>query len=496
MASLLDRSEANVALKEIRSLSGLGPPEAVMALAQWVSWRYAMPLSAVLRSCSPDRNVYSLPDPPATVDPMREPSDRGDVVLERVCPTADPLPRVLEALEAKTSGSLLVLTPSSGWSERLAQRLRRRGIDVAEDWSQAAAGWPVVVGSRRAALAPIPRLGAALVFDAHDYRDRFDATRVVAKRAEMTHARCRLLTPTPSASLLYDYGPALKPDPSEERDGWAQIICVDHRAVDPRLGLYSDEFVSLARSERSPLLCILNRTGRARLLACVACSELARCERCGDRVIEHDGRLICQRCGEVRPMLCASCGGARLKILRIGVSRAREELHALLGVEVGEVTGDVDAIPAAPVLVGTEALLHRVRQAGAVCFLDFDQHLFAPRLSASEESISLLARASRIVGGRRGVVMVQTRMPEHPAILAARSADPSVATELELRARLSVPPFVAWASVRSNQPPRVDGAAVSYLGEGRYLVSAPDHAVLCDAVATLGAGTVIDPVDL
>ena len=53
-------------------------------------------------------------------------------------------------------GSVLVLVPSTGWAERLAARLVRRGWPTAGTWEQARAGWPVVVGSRAAAWAPVP----------------------------------------------------------------------------------------------------------------------------------------------------------------------------------------------------------------------------------------------------------------------------------------------------------------------------------------------------
>ena len=59
-------------------------------------------------------------------------------------------------------------------AERLAGRLARRGRWpwrrrwAGDGWAQAAAGWPVVVGARAAAWAPVPALAAAVVLDAHD----------------------------------------------------------------------------------------------------------------------------------------------------------------------------------------------------------------------------------------------------------------------------------------------------------------------------------------
>src|SRR5206468_2535526 len=75
--------------------------------------------------------------------------------------------------------------------------------------------------------------------------------------------------------------------------------------------------------------------------------------------------LRCRACATTRPPVCASCGSTKLKARRLGTARAREDLERLAGVAVGEVTGESDALPDAPVLVGTEAVLRRVDQADA-----------------------------------------------------------------------------------------------------------------------------------
>ncbi|MGH9099079.1 MAG: hypothetical protein ACRDV8_02490, partial [Acidimicrobiales bacterium] len=260
----------------------------------------------------------------------------------------------------------------------------------------------------------------------------------------------------------------------------------------------SEELVGLARRVRpGRLVCVLNRTGRAQLLACAACGELARCANCGRPTQLGPDALTCRGCGAARPVVCAACGATRLKALRQGVSRVRDELEALLGVGVGEVTASAPAVPPEPVLVGTTAVLHRVRRAAAVAFLDFDQHLLAPRFNASEEALALLARAGRLTGGRPGgVVLVQTRLPDHEVVRAAALGDPGLVTELDLRRQLRLPPFAALAAVRGPERPELAGVEVSPLPDGRWLVRAPDHRALCDALAPLGGGVRVDPADV
>ena len=52
------------------------------------------------------------------------------------------------------------------------------------------------------------------------------------------------------------------------------------------------------------VVCVLNRKGRARLLACTACRELARCEQCEAAVTQDaEGPLVCGRCDAAPPVV-------------------------------------------------------------------------------------------------------------------------------------------------------------------------------------------------
>jgi primosomal protein N' (replication factor Y) len=265
--------------------------------------------------------------------------------------------------------------------------------------------------------------------------------------------------------------------------------------------------VDVVRSE-GRVLCILNRTGRAKLLRCGACGTIVTCERCASTVEQTDsGDLVCRRCSVSRPALCAACGAAKLKALRIGTARAAEELTALAGEAVGEVTGASDDVPPTRVLIGTEALLHRVGRADAVVFVDLDAELSAPHFRANQAAMVLLARAARIVRGRieHGRVVVQTRQPDHPVLAAAVASDLHQlgAVETELRRELQLPPFSALAQLSGDDAAVSAEALRGRLGidvigpdnAGVYLVRAPDHEHLCDALVDAGdARIAVDPV--
>jgi primosomal protein N' (replication factor Y) (superfamily II helicase) len=562
---------AGVDLLPLKSWLGWGPPPDLVALAEWAAWRWAGPVSFFLRIASPDTIVRTLPAAPTVAAPgpgdvmAPRPGDldlaQAGVTVVRQPPLTDPIDLVLSvvgdpAVRAR-AGSVLVLVPSSGWAERLTGRLERRGCPTAGTWEHARAGWPVVVGSRAGAWAPVPHLAAVLVLDAHDaaYREEsaptYSAVDVLIERARAVGVPCLLVSPVPPVALAAR--PALAtvaPTRLEERAGWPILERVDRRGADPRSGIFSEEFVRLARSalgdaaavERGPLVCVYNRTGGARLLACRHCGELARCARCGAAAAQPCGEQVlrCPRCDETRPVVCAACGRLRMKTLRAGVSRLREELEALLGADVGEVAGPRGAgvespIPATPVLIGTEAVLHRVRRAAAVAFLDIDLHLLAPRLSATEDTLALFVRAARLVGARgTGVpwarMQAQTRVPDHPLLQAVALGEPTavLADEVAIRRVSALPPFAALAVVSGALAPAyaeslrreveagpgdglaVPGAAVSEpvpvsvapLGDDRFLLRADSHDPLCDLLARTprpsgrGLRVEVDPVSL
>lgn len=528
-----ERSEApaGVSLKPISALRGWGPDEDLLELASWAAWRWAGRRQSILDTASPKTATKTLPvpasTPPGAPSPQAldasvvaaleeacalscEGGQAGPVVL-RIPPAQDPTPIVAYLAQR---GATLVVVPSSVRAATLVARLRSAGGDVASlpsEWAQARAGAAVVVGARAAAWAPCPGLRVAVVVDGHsealaqEQAPTWNAFEVLAERARRAGIPCVVTSACPSVEMLAR-SRLVRVSRSAERAGWAAIEVVDRRKDDPRLGLYSKPLVALARGG-GKVVCVLNRTGRARMLACRACGEICRCERCGAALREEapgaKGQpspirgLGCPRCGEVRPLICARCGSSALRNLAIGVSRVREELEALAGRPVGEVTAACVQVPDTQVLVGTEALLHRVPRCDAVAFVDFDQELLARRARAGEQALALLALGSRLVGGRRrgGRVLVQTRLPAHEAILAALGADPSILTEVErsLRASLHLPPAAAMAIVSGQQAGEYCAAVlaldpaveVSGPDQGRYLLRAPDHATLCSTLAHL-----------
>jgi primosomal protein N' (replication factor Y) len=482
-------SDKAVDLKPIAKISpGFVAPDLV-ELSVWAAWRWAGKRRAFLNTASEFRSVHDVPRaaPPvaARTTWATDAVSRERSVL-RLAPAVDPWPVVETAAER---GPTLVLVPSLSRVERMQRRLAHNGIRN------------VVVGARAGAWAPCPALAAVVVIDAHDevYAEEraptWNAWRVAAERARRAGAPCVLVSAAPTLEHLA-WGDLVETDRATERSGWARTEIVDRRGDDPRKGLWSDRAVAIARGE-GRVVCVLNRTGRAKLLACATCATVATCERCAGVVQLPADLLVCARCGTTRPQVCTNCGGSKLKQLRIGTTRAAEELRALLGEPVGEVTGASDQTPSDRVLVGTEALLHRVGRADAVVFVDLDAELAAPHYRANEASLALLARASRLVRGRTesGVVVVQTRQPEHPVLRAVTAIEPALVAEAdrEMREALGLPPFAAMAHLSADGADAFADSLRGRLGvtvrgpddRGAYLVLAADHQRLCDALASV-----------
>jgi len=511
---------------DVAASSGLGPPPAVVDLAGWAAWRWAGPTSSFLGTASPLRNVRSLP-PPAPPGTVPASPGGGSVALVdaalaapgscvvRLAPALDATLLVLELVHRIGPDGVLVVAAARSRADHLAVRLRAAGVPVAllpDEWAAARAGGRVVIGTRAGAWAPVERLRAAVVLDAHDeahHEERaptWSAVDVVLERGRRDGAPVVLVSPCPPLALTGGRS-VVTTDRSVERRGWPVVEVADRTGDDPRTGLFGERMTAAAHAELDRrdgrVVCVLHRTGRVRVLACRACGNVARCTVCGGAVAQAEaaGTLACGRCGETRPAVCAVCDSAKLKALRIGVSRATEEVAALLATPAVEVTGDsvasaaVDLGPAR-LVVGTEAALHRVDRAGLVVFLDMDQHLLAPRFAAGEEALALLARAARLVGprGGSGRVLVQTRIPGHEALAAAVHADPGLLTAAEepVRRHLGLPPFGALAALRGPGAPgysvglgAVPGLEVSGLDAERYLVRADDHQTLCDGLAAV-----------
>lgn len=416
-------------LLPVRAVVSAGPPPEVVDLCLWAAWRWAGPRASLLRVATPSNIVApgSPPEPDAAVYPtVLSPVPLDDE--PRRCirwPPAAPRSDLVRAL-LSSEGSTIVVAPDASEHDELAASFEADGRSVlrwesdrpAADrtaaWVEARQGACVVLGGRAAVFAPVPDLAAGIVLDDADEALKeerapsWHGRDVLAERASRNGARFRVVTPAPTPEALA-IAPGAPGTPGDERSGWPRVQVVDPRDDPPGTGLLSRPLATALHhvlDADARAICVLNRRGRARLLACRSCDELARCARCDAAVVETNGQLVCPRCGVARGIECLHDGGIAFRVLKPGVGRAREELAALLpSARVIAIDAASAPLPAFDVAVGTEAVLHRVRQAGdrpvtLVAFLELDQELLAPRYRAAEQALWLLVRAARVVGPR------------------------------------------------------------------------------------------------
>ena len=463
-------------LLPIISISGIGPSQEIISLGEWAADRWAGRRRAFCVAGSPATATARLPATRYSSVKAARSVDSDDVewaiaqrklVVLRRGPQAD-----LASLVAQIAsrGPTLVVVPTLYRARMIAASLRRSGFSVAlmgEDWAAAAGGVDVIIGSRGAVWASAPRLSSIVVIDEHDdgLQDErsptWHAREVAIERARRLAISCITVTPTPSVSVLEACdGRMRESDRQAAVASWPEIIVVD-RSKDESWSssLLSSELIAELRDHTRRIVCVINTKGRARLLACAGCRAIARCEKCDAAVTLTEGGLLkCPRCENQRPQVCPLCKAGKFALLKPGVNRLREELAAAAGrplADVAEISGVAkpgeSSNAASMLIVGTEAVLHRIHQADTVVLLDIDAELFAPRYRATEITLGLVVMASRVVASRKdgGRVLLQTHSANHQifAALTSLSFDVLMSEEAGRRKSLRLPPFGALARI-------------------------------------------------
>ncbi len=509
-------------LLAVARVSSDGPPRELLSLAKWASWRWWGRPATFLTIASPNRSVRgSGSDAPVGHGALPPPAVGAELAVGlglaldmpvttavRLGPVADQFPLLIEAVRAAGKRGALILTPQVASAHDLVRRFRRLGVTVAfapDEWARATVPGTVVVGARTGAWAPMADFGVAVLLDEHDeaYQDErapsWHARDVVCERSRRVGAPCLLVSPVPSPhAVALAEGRVIADDRRTERASWPIVALLDRSVEEPgRVPVVAPGLTSTLRSS-DRVVCVLNRSGRAKLLDCRSCGALAECERCGSAMAQQTEALdlLCGRCGTHAPVVCRVCGGGRLRHLRPGTARLRDDLEALAQRPVVEVIGTTVAEGRridASVLVGTEAVLHSAGRADVVIALDIDGELLAPRMRAADAVVALVVRCARLVGPAGRVVLV-TRQPEHPVLRALSMADGSRLSALlsESLGALGYAPPAAIARVSGTGAPAIAEAlslsargGVARLGppEGPFLLRAASIDDLADALA-------------
>ena len=350
----------------------------------------------------------------------------------------------------------------------------------------------IVLGTRLAVLASLPRLAMLVVDEEHDpaYKQqeglRYSARDLAVWRAKQLGVPVVLGSATPSLESWWQAEQGRYRRLTLSRRAIADAALPVVRLIDleeeRRRGRASFEGLSgpllaalKARVERGEQsLVFLNRRGYAPVLSCDACGWVAGCPRCSAYVVLHKSErtLRCHHCGwESRiPRACPECGNVDIAPMGRGTQRVEEALaSAVPGARVLRIdadstrrkgsaqalfsdvhAGDVD------ILVGTQMIAkgHDFQRVSLVGVLNADNALFSHDFRAGERLFAQLMQVSGRAGraGLPGEVIVQTRYPRHALYHALARHDYVGFANAQLAERRDahLPPFVYQALLRAE----------------------------------------------
>ncbi len=383
-----------------------------------------------------------------------------------------------------------------------AQRLR--------SWLAAHLGLAdLVLGTRLAVFASMPRLGLIVVDEEHDpsYKQqdgaRYSARDLAVYRGRLERAVVVLGSATPSLETWQRANEgryrrlAL---PARIGGGALPKVRLVDMSQQPRQHgantALSPPLIDaiqqrIARGEQS--LVFLNRRGYAPVLHCTDCGWKSGCPHCSAWRVFHklDRTLRCHHCGltERVPRACPDCGNLDIAPIGRGTERLEEQLTQLLRApndkqariaridadstrlkgalqaQLGAVhAGDVD------VLVGTQMVAkgHDFRRITLVAAVNPDSSLFSSDFRAPERLFALLMQAGGRAGrdasqADRSEMWVQTWHPQHALYAALRAHDFEAFARSQLKERemAGLPPYSHLAILRADA--RTPEAARTFL---------------------------------
>ena len=362
------------------------------------------------------------------------------------------------------------------------------------NWEQAARGEAdLVLGTRLAVFAALPRLALVVVDEEHDgsYKQhdgvRYHARDAAVWRAHRAGVPVVLGSATPSLESYAHAGagryarlvlerradpraapPSIRLVPARDADRDDGLAPALKAAIAARLG----------RGEQS--LVFVNRRGFAPSLKCSACAWEAGCPRCSARLTNHraPAALVCHHCGhrERVPRACPSCGNVDLLPLGHGTQRLEQGLAAAFpGARIARVDRDTTRRRLAfadvrarmsgnelDILVGTQMLAkgHDFPRLTLVGVLGADNALYSADFRATERLAALLMQVAGRAGRAAlpGEVIVQTDFPDHPLYraLARHDYDTFARDLLGEREACGLPPFAHLALVSAEAHRRED----------------------------------------
>ena len=402
---------------------------------------------------------------------------------------------IRQAIERKQQ--VLYLLPEIALTVQMMDRLQRvfgRHLGIyhskysdaerVEIWQKQLSKNPydIILGARSAVLLPFQRLGLVIVDEEHetsykqqDPMPRYHARSVAIMLAQMLGAKTLLGTATPCAESWQNaqtgkYGLVQL---FERYKGieLPEIQVVDIRDLQHRKmmnGPFSPLLLNkvreaLQRGEQAILF--QNRRGYAPMLECKQCGWVPHCNHCDVSLTFHHNlnQLTCHYCGAVYqvPAECPACGCKQLQTRGYGTEKVEADVRDIFP-EARIARMDLDTTRSRQayeriisdfsagrtnLLIGTQMISKGLDfdKVSVVGILNADTMLNQPDFRAYEHAFMMMSQVSGRAGrkGRRGLVILQTKNPEHPVIRQVVSNDYQAFFRLlmEERRQFHYPPY-------------------------------------------------------
>ena len=372
---------------------------------------------------------------------------------------------------------------------------KKRGIA----WYEAMTGEAqIILGTRLAALTPMPNLRAIVVDEEHDtsYKQqegtRYSARDLAIWRAHDQRIPILLASATPSLETWM-----------AAKDGRYESIRIDRRAQGanlPKVYLINardpqnqfspgDEKAPKQKSlitktlakaitknleNKKQSLILINRRGFAPVLSCGSCNWLSKCSQCSAYMVMHKSGMFgkkavlnCHHCGLVRPIpsFCPECGDADLKTLGHGTQKLEDAIEEMWP-DARVLRVDADATRkskgaeelfqkihdgAVDIIVGTQMIAkgHDYQNIGLVAVLDADSRLYSADFRAAEKLFAQLVQVAGRAGRSSkedqdgGDIYIETQYPEAAVFqyLLRHDIDGFLAYTANERDEAKLPPF-------------------------------------------------------
>jgi primosomal protein N' (replication factor Y) len=381
----------------------------------------------------------------------------------------------------------------------------------ASQWRKIKAGEAdVVIGARSAVFAPLANLGIIVVDEEHepsykqDTAPRYNGRDVAIKRAQLANAHCILGSATPSLESLHNCTSrehfSILHLPRRVKDlPMPEMKLVDLRQMGQG-GAFSQNLISdplarqlkitLDRGEQAILL--LNRRGYSSFIYCPSCRHTLHCRNCDVTLTFHKrampakdtidgvptaagkhisaGYALCHYClsQTLVPQKCPLCS-SRMVHFGFGSPRLEEEVAARFSSAV-VARVDSDSMQSSDyyrvlkdfadgrinILSGTQMLAKGLHfpNVTLVGIISADTALSVPDFRANERTFQLISQVAGRAGRseKKGVVFVQTFLPDQPVIEMAMKHDFEAFVKEEEKHRLAcnLPPFWRLAVIHMS----------------------------------------------